>query len=228
LSVNPSLYPQLPYDPLKDFVPVSNVVVAPLVIVAHPSFEPRTVGELVAAARKSPGKLVIAVPGQGTSQHMTAELFRSRAGIEMRAVAYKGSGPAMIDLIGGQVPLMMDSLASALPHIRSARIRAIAVTTARRVPQLPEVPTVAESGYPQFEGLGWAGIVVPAGTPRAVVERLSASIRDALDNPEVKASIIARGSIPDPRTPAAYAEFIRAETAKWAQVAKEARLRPEE
>jgi tripartite-type tricarboxylate transporter receptor subunit TctC len=228
LSVNPSMYADLPYDPLKDFVPVSNVVVAPLVIAAHPSFQPRSVSELVAAARKSPGELVIAVPGQGTSQHLTAELFKSRAGIELRAVAYKGSGPAMIDLIGGQVPLMMDSLASAFPHIRSGRIRVVAVTTARRVPQLPEVPTVAESGYPGFEGLGWAGIVVPAATPRAIVENLSVSIRNALENPDLKAGIIARGSIPDPRTPAEYAEFIRAETIKWARVAQEAGVRLEE
>jgi len=172
--------------------------------------------------------LVIAVPGQGTSQHLTAELFQSRAGIEMRTVAYKGSGPAIIDLIGGQVSLMMDSLASALPHIKSGRIRVIAVTTAQRVPHLPEVPTIAESGYPEFEGLGFAGILVPAGTPQAVVETLSTSIRKALDSPELRASIIARGSIPDPRTPGDYAAFIRAETLKWAQVAKQAGVRLED
>src|SRR5262245_45378546 len=175
LSINPVLYAQLPYDPLKDFTPVSNVVIASLVIVAHPSFGPRTVATLVAAAKETPGALVIASPGQGTSQHLAAELFQSRAGIRMRHLPYKGSGPAMIDLVGGQVPLMLDSVPSALPHIRSGRIRAIAVTSAQRVAQLPEVPTVAESGYPGFEGLGWAGIVVPAATPRDIVERLSAS-----------------------------------------------------
>jgi tripartite-type tricarboxylate transporter receptor subunit TctC len=134
----------------------------------------------------------------------------------------------MIDLIGGQVPLMMDSLSSALPHIKSGRIRVIAITTSQRVPQLPDVPTIAESGYPGFEALGWAGIVVPAGTPRDIVEKLNAAIRNALDSPELRSSIIARGSIPDPRTPAGYAEFIRAETIKWAQVAKEARVRFQE
>jgi len=195
LSVNPSLYAQLPYDPLKDFAPVSGVAVTALILVAHPSFAPRSVAELVGAAKKSPGSLAIAVPGQGTSQHLTAELFQARAGIKLRTVAYKGSGPAMIDLIGGQIPLMMDSLPSALPHIRSGRIRAIAVTSLRRVSHLPEVPTVAESGYPQFEGLGWAGIVVPGKTPQAIVDAMSAAIRDALESSELKASIIARGAI---------------------------------
>jgi tripartite-type tricarboxylate transporter receptor subunit TctC len=228
LSVNPSMYPELPYDPLKDFVAVSGVAITPLVIVANPSFKPRTVAELVAAAKRSPGELPIAVPGQGTSQHLTAELFQSRAEINLRTVAYKGSGPAMIDLIGGQIPLMMDSLPSALPHIKSGRIRVIAVTSAQRAPQLPEVPTVAESGYPGFEGLGWAGIVVPAKTPSAIVERISASIRSALESPELKASIIARGAIPHPHTPGDYAAFIRAEIAKWAPVAKQAGVRLEE
>jgi tripartite-type tricarboxylate transporter receptor subunit TctC len=134
----------------------------------------------------------------------------------------------MIDLIGGQVPLMVDSLPSDLPHIKSARIRVIAVTSAQRAPQLPEVPTVAESGYPGFEGLGWAGIVVPAKTPSAIVERISASIRSALESPELKASIIARGAIPHPHTPGDYAAFIRAEIAKWAPVAKQAGVRLEE
>ena len=228
LSVNPSMYTELPYDPLKDFIAVSGVAITPLVIVAHPSFRPRTVAELVAAAKRSPGELPIAVPGQGTSQHLTAELFQSRAGIELRTVAYKGSGPAMIDLIGGQVLLMTDSLPSALPQIKSGRIRVIAVTSAQRAPQLPEVPTVAESGYPGFEGLGWAGIVVPAKTPSAIVEKISASIRSALESAELKASIIARGAIPHPHTPADYTAFIRAEIAKWASVAKQAGVRLDE
>ena len=228
LSVNPSMYAQLPYDPLKDFAPVSGVAVTALILVAHPSFAPRTVSELVATARKSPGSLAIAVPGQGTSQHLTAVLFQERAGIKLRTVAYKGSGPAMIDLIGGQIPLMMDSLPSALPHIRSGRIRAIAVTSLQRVSHLPEVPTVAESGYPQFEGLGWAGIAVPAKTPQATVEALSAAIRNALESSELKASIVARGAIPHPQTPAEYAAFIRAEIEKWAPIARQPGVRVEE
>jgi tripartite-type tricarboxylate transporter receptor subunit TctC len=228
LSINPILRTDLPYSPVKDFVPASNVILAPLVLVAHPSFAPRSIADLVATAKKAPERLVFATPGQATAQHMTLELFAARAGIKLEHVHYKGSGPAIIDLIGGQVQVMVDSVASALPHIKSGKIRAIAVTTAQRIPQLPDVPTIAESGYPGFEGAGWAGIVLLAGTPREIVERVSADIQAALRDPQLRADIIARGSIPDPRTPQSYAEFIRAETAKWAQVAKETHIRVEE
>ena len=206
LSITPYLYANPPYDPLKDFIPVSNVIVAPLVITAHPSVTFRTVSELVAAAKKAPGKLMYASPGQGTSQHLTAELFATRAGIKLAHLPYKGSGPAIVDLMGGQVLLMFDSVPSALPHLKSGRIRAIAVTTAQRIPQLPDVPTIAEAGYPGFEGVGWAGIVVPAGTPLETVERLSTAIRDALNDAKLRGDIIARGGIPDPRTPKAYGD----------------------
>jgi tripartite-type tricarboxylate transporter receptor subunit TctC len=227
LCITPYLYASPPYDPLKDFIPVSNVIVAPLVITAHPSVTFRTVSELVAAAKKAPGKLIYASPGQGTSQHLTAELFAARAGIKLTHVPYKGSGPAIIDLMGGQVVLMVDSVASALPHLKSGRIRAIAVTTARRIPQLPDVPTIAEAGYPGFEGVGWAGIVVPAGTPLETVERLSNHVRDALNEPKLRGDIIARGAIPDPQAPKAYGDFIRKEAEKWARVAKEAQVQLE-
>jgi len=227
LSITPYLYANPPYDPLKDFIPVSNVIVAPLVITAHPSVTFRTVSELVAAAKKQPGKLMYASPGQGTAQHLTGELFATRAGIKLVHVPYKGSGPAMVDLMGGQVLLMVDSVASALPQLKSGRIRAIAVTTLRRIPQLPDVPTIAEAGYPGFQGMGWAGIVVPAGTPAATVERLSTDIRGALSEAKLRADIIARGGIPDPRTPKAYADFIRSEAEKWARVAKEAQVQLE-
>jgi tripartite-type tricarboxylate transporter receptor subunit TctC len=156
---------------------------------------------------------------------MTAELFAARAGIELGHVPYKGSGPAIVDLMGGQVVLMIDSVASALPHLRSGKIRAIAVTTLQRIPQLPDVPTIAEAGYPGFEGVGWAGIVVPAGTPLELVERVSADIREALKDAKLRGDIIARGGIPDPRTPKAYSDFIRSESEKWARVAKEAQVR---
>ena len=228
LCINPTLRTDLPYNPVKDFVPASNVVIAPLILVAHPSFAPRSIAGLVAAAKKGAEGLLVATPGQATAQHMTSELFAARAGIKLEYVHYKGSGPAMIDLIGGHVPLMVDSVASALPQIKSGKIRAIAVTTLQRIPQLPDVPTIAEAGYPGFEGAGWAGIVLLAGTPREIVDRVSADIQRALEDPQLRADIIARGSIPDPRTPQSYAEFIRAETAKWAQVAKEAHIRAED
>jgi tripartite-type tricarboxylate transporter receptor subunit TctC len=225
LGVNPSVYAKIPYDPMKDFAPASNIFIVPLVVVAHPSFAPNTVQELVAAAKKAPGTINFASAGPGTAQHMTGELFKSRAGIDLVHVPYKGSGPGMTDLLGGQVPLMVDSLASALPHIKSGRIKIIAVTTAQRVPQLPNVPTIAESGYPGFEGAGWSGIVLPAGAPRDLVERVSADIQKALNEPQLHDRIIERGGIPDPRTPQGYADFIRAEIEKWAQVAKTANVR---
>ena len=150
LGVNPGLYAKLPYDPLRDFAPASNVFLAPQVLVANPAFAPKTIQEIVAAAKKEPGKLNYASAGPGTAQHMVAELFKLRAAIDLVHVPYKGSGPAMTDVMGGQVPMMLDAVASALPHIRSGKVRAIAVTAATRVPQLPDVPTIAESGYPGF------------------------------------------------------------------------------
>ncbi len=225
LGVNPGIYSSLPYDPLKDFVAASNLFIVPLVLVAHPDFAPKTIAELVAAAKTKPGSINFASAGPGTAQHLTGELFKSRAGIDLVHVPYKGSGPGMTDLMGGQVPLMVDSLASALPHIRSGRIRSIAVTTAERVPQLPEVPTVAESGYPGFEGSGWSGFILPAGTPREIVEKISSDTQAVLREPGIRERFIERGGIPDPRTPRQYTEFIRAEIVKWGEVARIARVR---
>ena len=148
LGVNPSVYAKIPYDPLKDFAPASNIFIVPLIIVAHPSFAPNTVAELVDAAKKAPGRINFASAGPGTAQHMTGELFKSRASVDLVHIPYKGSGPGITDLVGGQVPIMFDSITSAMPHIKSGRAKAIAVTTAQRIPQLPDVPTVAESGYP--------------------------------------------------------------------------------
>jgi tripartite-type tricarboxylate transporter receptor subunit TctC len=225
LGVNPSVYAKIPYDPLKDFAPASNIFIVPLIIVAHPSFGPNTVAELVEAAKKAPGRINFASAGPGTAQHMTGELFKLRAGIDLVHIPYKGSGPGITDLVGGQVPIMFDSVTSALPHIKSGRAKAIAVTTAQRIAQLPDVPTVAESGYPGFEGVGWSGIVLPAGTPREIVERVSADIQKLLNDPQLRERMLDRGGIPDPRTPQGYADFLRSEIEKWAQVAKAANVR---
>jgi tripartite-type tricarboxylate transporter receptor subunit TctC len=225
LGVNPSVYAKIPYDPLKDFAPASNIFIVPLIIVAHPSFAPNTVAELVEAAKKAPGRINFASAGPGTAQHMTGELFKLRAGIDLVHIPYKGSGPGITDLVGGQVPIMFDSVTSALPHIKSGRAKAIAVTTAQRIAQLPDVPTVAESGYPGFEGVGWSGIVLPAGTPREIVERVSADIQKLLNDPQLRERMLDRGGIPDPRTPQGYADFLRSEIEKWAQVAKAANVR---
>ena len=227
LGVNPVVYTRLPYDAQKDFAPASNGFTVALVLVAHPSFGPSTLPELIAAAKKEPGKIDFASAGTGTAQHMTAEMLKSRAGIDMLHVPYKGSSPAMTDAIGGQVPLMFDSLAAALPHIRNGKVKPIAVSSARRSPQLPDVPTIAEGGLPGFESVGWSGIVLPAGTPAPLVERISADIRSVLEDPEFAKKMNDRGGMPDPQTPAEYTAFIKAENAKWDEVARRANIRIE-
>jgi tripartite-type tricarboxylate transporter receptor subunit TctC len=228
LATNPTLYPDLPYDPLTHFAPVSNVAIAPLLLIVYSGFGARSLAELIAEAKKAPGNIQFARAGQGTSQHLAAELLQARAGFHLTHVPYKGSAPALLEVVAGRVPVMVDSVPSALPQIKAGKVRALAVTTARRIPQLPDVPTVAESGFPGFDCAGWAGIVVPAATPRVLIERLSADIQAALMDPALSAAIVARGAIPDPRTPASFADYIRAETVKWAQVIREAHVRPEE
>ncbi|CAN0382710.1 unnamed protein product, partial [Phaeothamnion confervicola] len=225
IGANPGLYAKLPYDPPKDFTMVGGVFVVPLMFVAHPGFPHATIKDIVAAAKREPGKLNWAFAGTGTSQHLTGELFKVRAGVDMVGIPYKGSGPAMTDLMGGQVGLMVDSLASALPHVKGGKIKALAMTTLQRVPQLPDVPTVAESGYPGFDGNGWAGLVVPAATPRDVVERIGAEVRKAMTDPAMQVRVTERGAIPDPRGPAEWGEFVRAEIAKWGDIAKRANIR---
>jgi tripartite-type tricarboxylate transporter receptor subunit TctC len=225
ITVNPNVYAKMPYDPQKDLQPISGLYIAPLVWVVHPSSGMNTLADLVNEARKNPGKLNYASAGVATSQHMTAELFRYVAKLDMQHVAYKGSGPAMTDLLGGQVKIMMDGVASALPHINSGKLKALAVTTAERTPQLPNVPTIAESGYPGFLGVGWAGLFMPAGGPNAVVEKISADVRAVLNEPEVKQRIIDRGAIPDPMTPEQTAAFVKADTARWGEVARTANIR---
>jgi tripartite-type tricarboxylate transporter receptor subunit TctC len=224
LGVNPSLYSKLQYGP-KDFEMVNGVFIVPLMIVAHPSFPYNNVKDLIAAAKKEPNKFNIGYAGTGTSQHLTGELFKSSAKVEMTGVNYKGSGPAMTDLLGGQIPLLVDSLASALPQVKAGKIKALAMTSAQRVPQLPDVPTVAEAGLPGFEGSGWGGLVVPAGTPPAVVTKISADVQKLLRDPEFQQRIIDRGAIPDPRGAKEWSAFVDSEVVKWGDVIKKANLK---
>jgi tripartite-type tricarboxylate transporter receptor subunit TctC len=204
---------------------VNGVFIVPLMIVAHPSFPYNNVTELIAAAKKEPNKFNIGYAGTGTSQHLTGELFKSSAKVEMTGVNYKGSGPAMTDLLGGQIPLLVDSLASALPQVKAGKIKALAMTSAQRVPQLPNVPTVAEAGLPGFEGSGWGGLVVPAGTPPAVVAKISADVQKLLRDPEFQQKIIDRGAIPDPRGAKEWTAFVDSEVVKWGDVIKKANLK---
>jgi tripartite-type tricarboxylate transporter receptor subunit TctC len=225
LGVNPGIYAALPYDPLKDFAPVSNVFIAPLMVLAHPDAPYKTLAELIALAKREPGKHNFASAGTGTAQHMSAELFKARAGIDLVHVPYKGSGPAMADLLAGQVTLMFDSVTSALPQVRASKLRALAVTTAERVPQLPQTPTIAESGVTGFAAVGWSGIVAPISTPRALVNKLSIDIQAILREPEFANKILERGSIPDPNSPEVYGKFIADEITKWKEVARVASVK---
>ncbi len=225
-GVNPGLYPDLPYKPLSDFKPISNIIVAPLVIVAHPTFPANTVADLIEMAKKEPGKISYASAGPGTAQHLSMELFKLRAKIEMEHIPYKGSGPAMADLLGGHVKLMMDSTASSLNAIRDGRIKALGVTTARRAPPpLDKIPTIAET-VPDYNSAGWSGIAAPAKTPDEIVGKVNADVTALLRDPTIVRQIEERAGVPDPGTPASFAAFIAKDMATWAEVVKATGLKP--
>jgi tripartite-type tricarboxylate transporter receptor subunit TctC len=227
LGINPSVLPRLPYDPEKDFTAISNVAMVPLLIVAHPSLPYNTMQELAAAAREKPGELNMASAGPATSQHMAAELLMLRANIRFNIVHYRGSGPAIADVIAGNVKLMTDSVASSLPHIREGRVKAIALCSAQRVPQLPDVPTIAETLVPGYEAAGWSGLVAPAGTPPDIIRRINVDVVAALREPAIATRIAGMGAVADPRTVEESAAFIRSEIAKWREVARAANVRLE-
>jgi len=227
LSANVSLYPQMPYDPIKDFKPVSLVAVIPFVFVGHPSVGVRTQAELIALAKRDPSKLTIGHGGNGTAMHLTASLFDQMAGTKIVQVAYRGSGPAAVDALAGQIPLAVTDLPAALPHIRAGKLQAFSVTSDKRVPALPDVPTVAEAGLAGYESVGWFGIVAPAATPDAIVTKLNAALADALNDPATQATIRGLGVEPAPTTPKAFGDYIKAETTKWAKVIRTAGIKLE-
>jgi tripartite-type tricarboxylate transporter receptor subunit TctC len=225
LGVNPSVLQRLPYDAERDFAAVSNIAMVPLLLVAHPSFPARTVQEMAAMVRAKPGEVNIASAGPATSQHMATELLQLRTGLRFNIVHYRGSGPGMADLLAGNVPLMMDSVASALPQIQGGRVRALAVAQPRRVPQLPDVPTIAETLAPGYEAAGWSGLVAPAATPPEIIRRISTDIGAILRETAMQDRFLAMGAIADPGTPEEFAAFIRAEIVKWREVARAANVR---
>jgi tripartite-type tricarboxylate transporter receptor subunit TctC len=223
-GVSVSLNPRLPYHPLRSFEPVSRVVSAPLVVVVGAAVPARTLAEYVAAAKARPGEITHSSPGVGTSMHLTGEMFNAAAGTQLVHIPYKGSAGAVNDLMGGQVQSMFSDFLVALPHVESGRIRALAVTSAQRHPLMPGVPTVAESGYPGFEALSWQGLFAPAGTPKDIVERLSAETRKALASPDIRDFFTKQGFEVAGSTPAEFRAFVEAEIPKWARVVKDAGL----
>ena len=225
LSANSSLYAQMPFDPIKDFKPVTMLAAIPFVIIGHPGLQAKTQQELIALARAQPGRLSIAHGGNGTAMHLSAALFSQMADVKLVEVPYKGSGPAAVDAMAGQIPLAVVDLPSSLQQIKAGKLLAFAVTSPQRLPMLPEVPTVAEAGLPGYDSTGWFGVVAPAGTPAPVVARLNAELNAALGDEQVKTAMRALGVEPAPGSVESFDSYIRAETKKWAQVIQDAHIK---
>ena len=219
-AINPALNPKLPFHPVKDFTPVSLVATIPFAMIVHPSVPARNVQEFIALARAKPGSLNYSSAGSGTSNHLSGELLKSMSGIDIVHVPYKGSAPALNDLIAGQVSLMFDLVLTAAPHIKSGAVRGIAVTSAQRSSALPELPTVAESGVPGYEVSAWFGIFGPAGLPAAVAQRLNAEFVKAVQQPDLRQRLASQGAEPLTSTPEEFASYLRSEIDKWAKVVK--------
>jgi tripartite-type tricarboxylate transporter receptor subunit TctC len=227
LAVNPSLYSKLPYDTEKDLAPVTLVASAPLMLVVHPSIPAKSVQELIAYAKANPGKLNFGSGGPGTTPHLAGEMLKAMAGIRMTHVPYKGGGPALNDLVGGQIQLMLENIPSTLPHAKSGRLRALALSGLKRSPLVPDLPTLDEAGLKGYEIVGWNGLFVPSGTPRPIVTRLHGDIAKALAQADVKERLATMGAEPVGNSPEEFRAFVKAEIVKWAKVVKEAGLKVE-
>ncbi len=224
MAVNQTLYRKVNFDPRKDLQGISLVAKVPLVFLAHPGSGIRSMQNLVARARAEPGKLSYASAGIGGTQHLSAEMVKARARIEIEHIPYKGSGPAQADFLGGQVPLMVDSVTAGLANIQAGKAVPLGVTSATRTSQLPQVPTIAESGLPElkgFEAVGWLGLMAPRGTPRPVVDRLNREVVDILNSPDMQKFIRDRGSEPAPTTPEAMDQFVASEIVEWGKAVKQ-------
>jgi len=224
LIINP-LLGKVPYDTMRDFAPVTIMAVAPNALVAHPSFPAKSVKDLIALAKRKPGAINYASGGTGSTPHLAAALFAVMAGVQLTHVPYKGTGPATADLIGGQVQIAFLGIPTVLPHIRSGKLRVLAVTGKRRSPELPGVPTVAEAGVPGYELSPWYGLLAPAGTPAAVVARLAAEATKIVRDPATRAQLVAQGAEPAGGTPEEFAATLRSDAALWTKVVKEAGIR---
>lgn len=223
-AINQTLYKNLQFDPIKDFTPISQVVQYPLLLVVNPEVPVKTVKELIDYTKANPGKLNRASGGSGTSMHLSGELFVHQAGLDMPHVPYKGSAPALTDLVGDHVQVMFDSMITALPLVKAGKLRALAVTGTQRSPVVPELPTVAEAGLPGYSATGWIGVVGPANMPPAIVAKLQASIVAALADPTLRQTLIDQAAEPVGSTPSEFAAFIKAETDKWAIAVRGANL----
>jgi len=227
LSVAPALYRKLAFDPLRDFQPVGIVAIAPFLLSVHPSVPARTLKELLALAKSRPGQLNYASTGNGTIIHLSFELLKSMTGTDIVHVPYKGTAPAMIDVTGGHVSMILDSTVSSLPHVRAGRLRALGITGRARSAAAPEIPAIAEAGVPGYEAVSWYGLLAPAGLARDTVDLLHAQVAKTTASTEVRARLANLGAEPGSATPEEFAQLIRAEIAKWAKVASTANIRIE-
>jgi tripartite-type tricarboxylate transporter receptor subunit TctC len=225
LAANSSLYAQMPFDPLKDLKPVSMLAAIPFVFVGNPAFPARSINELIAYAKAQPGKLSIGHGGNGTAMHLTAALFSQMANIKVVEVPYKGTGPAVLDALGNQIPVAIGDLPAALQQVKAGKLIAYAVTSPQRLPMLPDVPTVSEAGLTDYDSTGWFGVVAPAGTSQTIIAKLNAAITAALNDEQVKTNMRNLGVEPAPSTPEGFDSYIRAETLKWASVIKLANIK---
>jgi len=225
ITIIPHILRGLRYDPMTDFAPISQVLVSPNIIVAHPSLPVRTVKELIAFARPRPGQLNFAAGGAGSSQHLAIELFLYMTGTKIVHVPYKGQGMALIDVVAGQVSLMMANVISALPHVRNGRLHALGVTGPKRSSVAPDIPTIAEAGVPGYEVLQWYGVLAPAATPREIIGRLNVAVVHAVQDPKIRERIVADAGEPVANTPEEFAAIIRADFKKWGDVIRKAGIR---
>jgi tripartite-type tricarboxylate transporter receptor subunit TctC len=222
--INPGLYRNLKYDTRTDFTPLAEVASVPNVLVVHPSFSQRTVQELIAHARANPGKVNFGSSGAGGANHLSGELFKSMAGVDMVHVPYKGAAPALNDLLGGHIPMMFDSVPGVLQHIQSGKLRALGVTSSSRSAALPDVPTIAESGLKGFESTAWFGLYAPGRMEPALRDRISADVLQVLQSPTIRTQFSALGAEPGNRTQAQFASFVDAELIKWGKVISDAKV----
>ncbi len=221
LAVNPGLYSKLPYDPIKDFAPVAGIAIVPLVLVTNPSFPVTNLKELVAAAKAKPKTVNYASGGSGVTNHLVMEMFRGAAGIDMTHIPYKGGPPALTDLIGGQVNVMFETSVAVLPFVKQGKLRALAVSSSKRVSSAPDIPTVAELGYPGFSGVPWVAIMAPANTPAPIVAKLNAEVNKALNSKDIREQFVAQGVEPMQMTSEELGTFVKSELAKWTKVVKD-------
>jgi len=227
LAANVSLYPKMPYDPVKDLAPVSNVAFVPFFLVAKTALPANDLRELIALASAKPGQLMLGYGGNGTAMHLSGELFKLMAKVQLTNVPYKGSGPAAMDAVSGQLDLAVVDVASAINQVKAGRLKAIAVTSAKRVSVAPDVPTLAEAGLAGYEATGWFGVVMPAGTPAEIIGRMNSELVAALKRQDIRERVIAAGAEPSPSTPQEFGALIRDEIAKWAEVVKISGAKPD-